>query len=428
MTQGRFGRRAFLAGLTALPLCHAALGSSSASARVVVVGGGFAGAAASRLLKTQEPGLAVTLVEPAETFHTCPRSNAVIAGLAEMPALTWSYRGLEMLGIRHERQAARDVDPVRQRVQLADRRWLDYDWLVFATGIDFAFSDVEGHSAELAAERVPHAWKAGAQTLLLRKQLQAMPDGGRVLLSVPGNPYRCPPGPYERASLIAWYLSRHKPRSKVLILDAKDSFSKQALFQEGWQQLFPGMVEWLGHADDGKVVRLDAKRQEVECEFGSRHGAEVINLIPPQHAGALAQRIGLVDASGWVPVQPTTFRALRAPRILAIGDACIAAPMPKSAHSAHAQARLAVAALLAELRGAATPPVSLDNTCYSLLAPDVAVSISARYRVAAGRLEEAPGTLQLSPLGAPGTLREQEAREADGWYQAIGQATWGARP
>src|SRR5690606_34679876 len=179
---------------------------------------------------------------------------------------------------------------------------------------------------DAAAERLPHAWQAGAQTELLRRQLQAMDDGGLVLMSVPDNPYRCPPGPYERASLIAHHLKRHKPRSKLLILDAKDSFSKQALFQQAWERDYPGLIEWVGRSGDGAVVRADARRGELECEFGSRHRAPLINLIPPQRAAAIARRAGLCDASGWVPVQASTFRSKADPLIQVIGDASQAAP------------------------------------------------------------------------------------------------------
>lgn len=423
MNRGGLSRRRLLAGLALLPLCAARASAGIDGARVLVVGGGFAGAAAARLLKQAEPALEVSLVEPRERFHTCPRSNLVVAGLAEMAQLAWTYRGLEALGVEHVRQAVVDIDPVRRRLHLEDRRLLGYDWLVLAPGIDFRYDAIEGYDAD-TAERIPHAWKAGPQTQLLRRQLQAIDDGGLVILSVPGNPYRCPPGPYERASLIAHYLKQHKPRSKLLILDAKDSFSKQALFREGWARHYPGLIEWVGYAGDGKVVRLDAARRELECEFGSRHRGAVINLIPPQQAARIAARAGLVDDTGWVPVDPLRFTARQAERILVIGDACIAAPMPKSAYSAHAQARQAVAALLAELRGQPLPTPRLDNTCYSLLAPDSAVSISAGYRLEGAHLAETPGSLTLSPLGAAPSVRAHEAAEADAWYRSIGAATW----
>jgi sulfide dehydrogenase [flavocytochrome c] flavoprotein subunit len=414
-------RRQVLAGLALLALWRSA--GAGVSARVVVVGGGFAGAAAARLLKLAEPQLDVTLIEPKAQFHSCPMSNAVIVGLRSLDSIAWDYRGLAALGVRHRRQSARDIDVVGQRLQLDDGQWLAWDRLILAPGIALRFDAIEGHSAALA-ERFPHAWQGGAQTTLLRRQLSALADGTLVLLSVPDNPYRCPPGPYERASLIGHYLKQHKPRSKLLILDGKDSFSKQALFQQGWQRHCPGIIEWLGRSADGAVRRVDA-RGEVECEFGSRHRAALLNLIPPQRAGEIAVRAGLTDASGWVPVLAPSFRSVQTAQVQVIGDACIAAPMPKSAYSAHAQARAAVAALLAELRGEPAPVAALDNSCYSLLAPGRAVSIAARYQALDGHLSEVPGSLQLSPLTGAASLRAQEAAAAEAWYQSIGRATWG---
>ncbi|MFC3607377.1 FCSD flavin-binding domain-containing protein [Stutzerimonas tarimensis] len=418
-------RRQLVAGLGLLP-CLALAGRRLArgEARVLVIGGGFAGAAAARLLKQVDPGLHVSLIEPRALIHTCPRSNHVITGLAQLDEIAWGFDELREMGVSHIRQAALDVDTPGRRVQLEDGHWLAYDWLILAPGIDFRFDAIDGYDAA-TAERVPHAWKAGPQSLLLRQQLKAMAPGGTLILSVPDNPYRCPPGPYERASLIAHYLSRHNPRAKLLILDAKASFSKQALFRQGWERLYPGMIEWLGHADDGRVVRLDAVRGELECEFGSRHRGEVINLIPPQRAGDIARRAGLTDASGWVPVEADGFRACLASRVMVIGDACLAAPMPKSAHSAHSQARRAVSALLAELGSDALGTTPLDNVCYSQLSPDSAISIAARYESVAGQLQEQTGSLRLSSLAAPEAEREREAAQALAWYQALGRATWG---
>jgi sulfide dehydrogenase [flavocytochrome c] flavoprotein subunit len=418
---GGLSRRQLLGLLALLPLAGGA--ARAERARVLVVGGGFAGASAARLLKEAEPGLLVTLVEPKQRFVTCPMSNAVIAGLRAPESIAWSYRDLAGLGVRHERQAAADIDRDRRRVRLADGRWLDYDRLILAPGIEMRLDAIEGYDSA-ASEEMPHAWQGGAQTLLLRRRLQALKDGALVLISVPGNPYRCPPGPYERASLIAHHLKRHKPRSKLLILDAKDSFSKQALFQQAWARDYSGLIEWVGRSGDGAVIRADARRGELECEFGSRHRAALINLIPPQRAAAIARRAGLCDASGWVPVQARTFRSQADPLIQVIGDASQAAPMPKSAFSAHAQARLAVATLLADLRGQALPETALSNTCYSLLAPQRAVSIMARYSVEQEQLSEVPGSLALSALDGDTGLRRREAEEAEAWYRAICHAAW----
>lgn len=419
-------RRSLLGALALLPWLAGAR-SRGSQARVLVVGGGFAGATAARHLKLADPSLEVILLEPRKRFHTCPFSNQVIVGLRDLGSIGHGYETLVRgLKINHLRAWVEDIDPVARQVRLADGRRLSYDRLVLTPGIALRWNAVQGYD-QAASARIPHAWQAGAQTELLRRQLAAMADGGLFLLSVPDNPYRCPPGPYERASLVAHYLQRHKPRSKVLIFDAKDSFSKQALFQEGWKARYGDLIEWVGRAGDGRVERVDVERLEVQTEFGSRQRAAVINLIPPQQAGLIAERAGLTDASGWVPVNPLTFQARADRHIYVAGDACIAAPMPKSAYCANAQARVAVAALLADLAGVAPAEPHWRNTCYSALAPGAAVSIAADYRVADGVLVEQPGSLRLSPLGAAPALRAQEAAEAEAWYSAICADAWGAR-
>lgn len=414
-------RRELLLGLGLLPWFAHAAGSS---ARVLVVGGGFAGATAARYLKLADSSLDVRLIEPQRVVHTCPGSNQALVGLRRVDSLQQSFAGLRRAGVLHLRQCVSDIDPVGRQVILGDGRRLQYDRLILAPGIELRFDAIEGHSAELA-ERIPHAWQAGRQTALLRQQLQAMPAGGVFIIGVPDNPYRCPPGPYERASLVADYLSRHNPRAKLLILDSKDSFSKQALFRQSWAQRHGEMIEWVGRSDDGHVVKVDGARREAITEFGTRHRADVLNLIPPQRAGAIAARAGLVDSTGWVPVNPQTFQALADPHIQVIGDACIAAPAPKSAYCANAQAKIAVTALIAELKDDATPAAHWQNQCYSLLAPDEAVSIGARYQAVDGRIAEVAGSQWLSPLDGTPADRQREAREVEAWYNAICADTWG---
>tara|TARA_R110000868_G_scaffold188512_2_gene431266 strand:- start:11740 stop:13020 length:1281 start_codon:yes stop_codon:yes gene_type:complete len=418
-------RRQLLAGLAAMPwLLPGGLNASVGRARVLVIGGGFAGATAARYLKRQAPTLEVVLIEPKSAFYTCPFSNHVLAGMAGLDSLRQDYRALQRQQVLHVRERVQEIDLQARQVVLQGDQRLRYDRVFLAPGIDMDWQAIEGYDRN-ASMYLPHAWQAGAQTSLLRRQLQVMDDGGLVIISVPDNPYRCPPGPYERASLIAHYLSQAKPRSKLLILDSKESFSKQALFQQGWQTLYGERIEWVGRAGDGRVVRADAIRRELVCEFGQRHRGAVINLIPPQKAAEVAQRSGLADASGWVPIRPATFQAREAGDVYVAGDACIAAPMPKSAYSANAQAKVAVAALLADLAGQEPPPAAWRNTCYSLLAPGQAVSIAADYGVQAQRLIERPGSLSLSPLQAPPGLRAQEAALAEAWYQSICADAWG---
>ncbi|MGE0080081.1 MAG: FCSD flavin-binding domain-containing protein [Thiohalomonadaceae bacterium] len=403
----------------ALGLAGCAMGGRSQSpGRVVVIGGGFGGATCARYLKRFSPKLAVTLVEPARQYVTCPFSNAVIAGLRDMDSITVGYEGLQRLGIEIVHDHAQVIDAHRREVRLAGGARLAYDRLVVAPGIDFRVDAIEGYGLDVA-QTMPHAWKAGEQTMLLRRQLQAMRNGGVVVISVPGNPYRCPPGPYERASLIADYLSREKPRSKVVILDAKDSFPKQALFEEGWQELYPGKVEWLG-GEGGRVTALDRKAGVLHNVFGavSRKG-DVVNLIPPQQAGALAAAADLTDASGWCPVDPSTFESTRHAGIHVIGDAAIAAPLPKSGYAANSEAKVCAAAIVTALEGGRMPAPTFINTCYSLLAEDYAVSVAGVYRVAEGKLVSVPGAGGVSPLGRPRQFRADEAGFARAWYRSI---------
>ncbi|MCU1717405.1 NAD(P)/FAD-dependent oxidoreductase [Pseudomonas sp. 5P_3.1_Bac2] len=418
-------RRHLLTGLSLLPwLLPSTVQANIGRARVVVVGGGFAGATAARYLKRQAPELEVLLVEPKTQFYTCPFSNHVLAGLQPLNSLRQSYQRLQHAGIRHIRQSAAHIDLAKNRLLLSNGEVLPYDRLLLACGISMNWQALPGYD-QAAAQLLPHAWQAGAQTALLHRQLQAMDDGGVVLISVPDNPYRCPPGPYERASLIAHYLSLHKPRSKLLILDSKDSFSKQALFQQSWQQLHAQRIEWLSRAEGGRVVEVDARRRTLICEFGQRHQGNVVNLIPPQQAADIARQAGLVDRSGWVPIHAASFQSQVHPKVYAIGDCCIAAPMPKSAYSANAQAKVAVAALLADLAGSAPAAAPLRNTCYSALAPGRAVSIAANYELQHQRLAEVAGSLSLSPLDGNAQLRAKEAVMAEAWYHSITADAWG---
>ncbi|HLV76510.1 MAG TPA: FAD-dependent oxidoreductase, partial [Marinobacter sp.] len=340
---------------SALPLLGAcsSLGGPSRkdlSARVVVVGGGFGGATAAKYLKRNAPDLDVTLIEPNKVFYTCPFSNLVLAGMRTMDSISHNYNELRELGVRVVHTTAQDVDPVSRTVSLGDGSSIRYEKLLLSPGIDIRWNAIEGYD-QAAAEQAPHAWKAGDQTRLLRRQIEAMDDGGVFVLTAPANPFRCPPGPYERASLVAHYLSQHKPRSKVLILDAKDNFSKQGLFMQGWKDVHGDRIEWVGLSGDGKVTRVDAGKREVETEFGTIHKASVLNVVPPQKAGFIADRAGVTNESGWVPVDPVTFESTQVKDIYVVGDATIAAPMPKSGFAANAQGKVAAAAIIAALEG-----------------------------------------------------------------------------
>lgn len=416
-------RRQLLASAAALA-APAFVRAQGASARVVVVGGGFGGATVARYLRRWAPQIQVTLVEPAERFVTCPFSNHYLAGLRPWDSIQHGYDGLRSAGVQVVHAHAKDVDGARRQLRLDTGQVLHWDRLVLSPGVDMRWGALEGYD-QAAAELAPHAWKAGAQTQLLRRQLEAMPDGGRFVMVIPDNPFRCPPGPYERASLVAHYLKRHKPRSKLLLLDAKNNFSKKELFLQGWKALYGDLVEWISLAQDGQVVRVDAPALEVETAFGARHKADVLNVIPPQKAGLIAERAGVTDASGWAPVRGENLASERVSGMHVLGDAALAGPIPKSGFAANNQGKVVAAALAAELSGRPAPTAWYANTCYSLLAPGYGISVVGVYRAQDGRLIDLPHSVGVSPLDAPPAHRAAEARQGADWYAAISADIWG---
>lgn len=422
----QFNRRQMLggaaAGVTSLAL-PSIVRAQAASAHVVVIGGGFGGATAARYLRQLAPQLRVTLVEPAERFYTCPFSNLYLAGLRSWDSIGHSYDGLRKAGVNVVHARADHVLTDTRRVLLSNGQALSYDQLVLSPGVDMRWNALEGYD-EAASQLAPHAWKAGPQTQLLKKQLQAMPDGGKFVMVIPANPFRCPPGPYERAAMVAHYLKQHKPRSKILLLDDKDAFSKQGLFIQGWKALYGDMIEWVKQSDDGKVTRVDAKNLEVETAFGTRHKADVLNVIPPQKAGFIADRAGVTDASGWVPVKAESFESSKVPNVYVLGDATIAAPMPKSGFAANTQGKVAAAAIAAELTGQPVPAASYANTCYSLIGNDYGISVAGVYRAQEGKLIEVPNSGGVSPLDGNATFRKAEADYGSAWYKAISTDIW----
>ncbi|CUW39996.1 Sulfide dehydrogenase [flavocytochrome c] flavoprotein chain [Magnetospirillum sp. XM-1] len=418
-------RRALLAGGGAALLASPALARGEAAASVAIIGGGFGGATAARALRRTMPEVAVTLVEPDSVHVTCPGSNGVIGGLAPLSRLEHGYDQLRSrFGIRVVRDAVTAIEADRRVLRLAGGGRVAYDRLIVSPGIGLRWNEIEGYG-EAAAQAMPHAWKAGPQTALLRRRLEAVEDGGVVVIAAPGNPFRCPPGPYERAGLIAWHLSRHRKGCKVLILDAKDSFSKQALFQEGWKALYGDMVEWVSGAANGRVVRVNAAEGWVETDF-DRFTPALANVIPPQEAGAIAIAAGLADEGGFCLVDPATFESRRIPGIHVIGDACVAGEMPKSASSANNQAKIAAAAVAASLSGQGFAAPKAINVCYSLLSPDYAISVAGVYEVADGSRVGVAGAGGVSPLGADAHTRKAEAEYAAGWYAGICADAWGA--
>src|SRR5262245_60872441 len=290
-------------------------------------------------------------------------------------------------------------------------------------GIDIRWDALPGYT-EVAAERMPHAWKAGEQTLLLRRQLEAMEDGGLVVVSAPINPFRCPPGPYERASLIAYYLKTRKPRSKLIVLDGKDAFSKQRLFQNAWKALYPDHLEWVSLSNGGKVTSVDPATNTLVTDF-AKHEAKVANVIPPQKAARIAENVGVADRSGWCPIDPVTFESKLQPNIHVIGDATIAGAMPKSAFTANAQAKVCAAAVAKLVNNETPDEPRLINTCYSLVAPDYGIHVAGVYRPVNGVLTEVDGSGGVSKVDAPAATRALEATFAEGWFKTITSEVFG---
>jgi len=418
-------RRAFggLAGAACLVCASKAPAAPGPGApRVVVIGGGAGGATAARYLAMAEKPINVTLVEPKTRFTTCFGSNLYLAGLRTFDSLTHGYETLAArYGVHVVHDRALQIDAAARRVRLGGGNIIPYDRLVLAPGISLRYDGFAGYS-EAAAEVMPHAWEAGPQSILLRQQLEAMPDGGVFLIVAPPEPYRCPPGPYERASLVAAYFKQNKKRAKILIIDSKDTFFEQDLFQEGWNRHYPGMIEWLPAQFTGGIQSVNAAKRGVRTASGT-FTANVANVIPPQTAAALARDTGLADAGGWCPVDPTSFESRLQRDIHVVGDAINPGAMPKSAFAANSQAKACAFAIAAALTGADPVRPFLYNTCYTYLAPDDAVSDAISFRDNAGKI--AIANIEISPVETSTEIRAKSVREANGWYDTFSRDIFG---
>ncbi len=390
---------------------------AKAKARVIVVGGGYGGTIAAKYLKMGDPEIQVTLIEKDEKFISCPLSNEVLAGERDLDSLSFTYAGLAKRGISVVRDEITQVDAAKKTIKGKSGKSYEYDKLILSPGVAFKWGAIKGFD-EAAAEIMPHAWKAGPQTALLRKQLQAMPDGGKFYIVAPPNPYRCPPGPYERAALVAHYFKQHKPKSKIIILDPKDKFSKQALFQQGWKQVYGDMIEWVPGAGGGIVEEVKPKAMTLVGQVEEYKG-DVVNFIPAQEAGALAKLAGLTDEKGWCPVDPKTFESTKQKDVFVIGDACIAGTMPKSGYAANSQAKVCAAAIVALVNGKSLPEPSYVNTCYSIIAPNYGISVAGIYELKDGAIQDVPNSGGVSPLEASARVRALEVQYALGWFRNI---------
>lgn len=390
----------------------------SAKARVVIVGGGFGGSACALQLRRLDPAIEVSLIDPDERYVTCPMSNEALIGLRRMDSITVSRDGLRRAGVRYVRARVDAIDAEKRVTRLDDGASLAYDKLVVAPGIRFLWGTPHGYD-EAAAQRMPHAWKAGRQTEILAAQLRAMDNGGVVAISVPAGLMRCPPGPYERASLIAHFLKQHKPRCKILIFDANNRFPRQDVFTDAWAEFYPGMIEWIPVVQGGAVERIEPRASVLHTTRGAQRVA-VANIIPPQAPDLLAVIAGLASGHGWCPVNPSTFESQQREHIHVIGDACIADAMPKSASSAQAQAAQCAAAIVAALAQREAPEPSFESVCYSLLTPDSALAIRGRFHLRDGQIREVD---TAAPSG--NTAAREEATLADHWYARIRKEAFG---
>ena len=394
-----------------------------ASRKVVVIGGGFGGATAAKYLRKLNSNIEVTLVEPNPTFYTCPFSNTVLGGIKSMSDIGHGYGALKNKhGVKVIHARAKWVSG-NKSVTLEDGRQLSFDRAVVSPGIDFRFDSMPGYN-QAATEKMPHSWQAGPQTALLRKQLEAMPNGGTVLICPPGNPFRCPPGPYERTSLIAHYLKNHKPQSKIIVLDAKEKFSKQGLFMSGWDLHYGDLIEWRAASAGGKISRVDPMNMQVETEFGMERG-HVVNFIPAQQAGKIARDSGLTNSKGWCPVNQVTFESTLLPGVHVIGDSSIAGKMPKSGFSANSQGKVAAASIVSLFDGTEPIEPSYSNTCYSLVTPSHGISVAKVYKISDSTIVGIKGSGGLSPKAENADVRWKEAEYAQGWYDAITQDMFG---
>jgi sulfite dehydrogenase len=418
-----FDRRDFLKlGGAAALLAAAGCATTSTKARVVVIGGGYGGATAAKYIRLWDPGIEVILVERANIFTSCPMSNMVLGGHRSMEYIRHSYDGLRKYGVQVVYDEATAIDAGKKTVKLDSAGELSYDRLIVSPGIDFMFNEVQGYEAAMKAGRVLHAWKAGAQTIALRQQLEKMKDGGVYVLSIPLAPYRCPPGPYERISLVASYFKAAKPRSKVLALDANpDVTSKGPLFKRAWADLYKGIIEYRGNA---KAIGVDMKAGVVKLEVEDVKG-DVLNVVPPHRAGDIAMKAGLITANNrWCGVDWRSMESTAVKGVHVLGDATLSAPgMPKSGSMGNQHGKLCAAAVVALINGEAPDPApKIVNTCYSMVSATEAIRVSSVHAWDDGQRTLIP----VKGAGGVSSARsELEGKFTSAWADNIWQDTLG---
>ena len=383
--------------------------------RVVVVGGGAGGATAARYLAKDSKGaLDVTLIEPTRTYYTCFSSNLYLGGVKDISDIGHSYGRLAARGINVVHDWAIGVDRDTKTVSLAGGGAVSYDKLILSPGIDFVDGAVDGWSLE-TQNAMPHAYKAGSQSELLKAQLTAMPQGGVYAMVAPPNPYRCPPGPYERVSMVAHYLKANNPTAKIIIADPKPKFSKMALFQEGWANHYDGMIDWIGSEFGGDNVSVDAAAMNITID-GEVTKVDVCNVIPAMKAGRIAELAGVTDGN-WAPVHAASMSSKADPDVYILGDASSQGDMPKSGFSANSQAKVCANAVRGDLTGSKVFPAKFSNTCWSLIGTNDGVKVGATYKATAEKIAKVDGF--ISKTGESADIRKATCEESEGWYTGI---------
>lgn len=433
-----FTRRKFLkAGIATaaagVSLSYGSFAIGGSNKKVVIVGGGMGGATAAKYIRMMDSSVEVTLIEANKNYYTCFLSNEVLSGERTLDSIRFGYTGLTKHGVKVVNEVVTGIDAGKQVVTTAGGDSFSYDRCIVAPGVDFKWEAIEGYDAKVA-ENTPHAWKAGQQTATLRKQLEAMKDGGSFIMVPPTNPFRCPPGPYERVAQVALYFKKHKPKSSIIILDPKKKFSKFGLFNAGWERHYgydpknptgDGMIKWINSENGGAVSSYDAATKTVSAKAGNFKG-DVVNIIPPQKAGKVAFVAGLTNDKGWCPINGKTFESTIHKNIHVIGDSCVAKPMPKSGYAANSQAKVCAASIVALLSGKSVPTPSYVNTCYSIIAPGDGISVAMVYAYdeSAGKIIKVKGSGGLTPGKFDPVLREREVEYAYSWFNNITSDTF----
>lgn len=416
-TRRKFGKLAGAAVTAAIGrglLPGPALGQTNPKA--VIIGGGAGGAIVARRLAEDFQGIDVTLIEANKQYTSCFFASRYLGGLRTLADVTHGYRNLAANhAVTVINAAAAAIDGDKKTVILGDGTRLRYDRLIVAPGIELKFDLIDGYD-EKTTDLFPHAYKADAQISILKKQLEAMDDGGIFAISSPSRPYRCPPAPYERAAMAAYYLKKYKPRSKILILDSKDEFPMSEVMSEVWEKLYSGMIEWVPAEFGGKIQAVDVKAKTL-ISSEERFTADVLNIIPDQHAGHIAQVSGLAGKSGWCPIHARTFESRLIPGIHVVGDAIDPGDMPKSAFSANSQARACAAAVGAALTGNKAETLPLTNICFFLVGQDHGLKLGGTYKATPEGLTGLSGF--LSQVGEIVDTRRDTANEGDAWYAAV---------